>query len=544
MKKAIRKIMAMGLTAAIVAGTLGGTAIAEETAATPAANPDFAWLTAAPEGWTEADATETMNFHSSSAITWNDTWAAACGDGSQYMAYLWCDQLMFRKDDGTMVPWLAESIEYAEDGMSAHVVMRQGCYFTNGDEVTADDAIFSMERIVYDTENCPDNTAKQWRNYFDHAEKLGDYEFSVYLKTPNPLFTSNLNGLTVLPKKYFEEVGYEKFWAQPVGSGAYKVVNMDYANGSVSLELRDDEHGYWGYDYTGSYTNVKYANIQYAPEGTTRLSSLRTKEADVINDLSTLDASALEAEGFNVKVCPAVTEIFLQYACGEGDAFANRDLREAVSLAIDREAIVAALLNGYGIPAKTNAIEGDLGYQTEHTYEYNPEKAKELVEKSGYDGTPLRFIYTTSTVSIATELAQTIQSMCAQVGINLEVVPLEVAIYDESRGAHDFDLVLASIIKHTNMWYLTASEVIGNDRFCTGLQNTELMELGQKAAVTANEDAMNDVLTQMAVIEMTEFEPNCYLYFPTLLFGINPDVKDLCNHNQHYIDMRFAKKNI
>lgn len=538
MNKALQKLTAMGLTAVMTASMTGFTALAEGNSSA-----NFEWVSEAqPDGWTEADATETANIHLSAAAYQLDPYAAAGGDAGAIMQYLIFDNLLTRDPaTGEYTPWLAESWELAEDGSTMSFVLREDAYFTNGEQVTADDCVFSIERVVTDTEHLPDSSAKPFRNYVDNVEKTGEFSFTIHFKQPNPEIIYLLSGFGIMSKKAYEEMGYDAYWSAPVGSGPFVIDNFDSANGNASFTIRSDEHGYWGYDYVNSYTNLKHVNITYAPEATTRLSSLRAGEADIINDVPTIDAPALEAEGFTIDVLPAVTYIFLQFACADGDVFANRDLREAMSLCIDREAIVAALLGGYGYPAKTNASENDLGYQEEITYEYNVEKAKELVAASGYNGEPIKFIYTTSTVSIATELAQAIQSMAAEVGINLEVTPLEVAIYDEARETHSYDVCIGSIIKSGNMWFKTATEVIGTDRFNTGLTNIELMEIGLEVGKTMDQAELDRLLQEMAKIELTEFEPNIYLYFPTLMYAQNPKLIDVNFHAEHKSDLKFAK---
>lgn len=566
MKRVFRKLMAMGLATAMMASVIGcgassddttmsttpvvdtapGTETAEQVQAEASNGPAaFDWLSdGQPAGWTEAKATETLNFHTSSAAYMLDGYAAASGDAGYVMTQLIWDTLIMRDStSGEYRPWLAESYELSEDGSTMSFTLRQDAYFTNGTQVTADDAVFSFNRLLNDVEHVPDANGKAVRNYVSSIDKTGDFSFTIHFKLPNPEFTYFLISFPILCESAYEEMGYEAYFAKPIGSGPYVVENFDSANAKGIFTIRTDENGWWGYDYANSYSNVKTINVTYAPEATTRLSSLRAGEADLVSDVPTTDADALTAEGYMVDILPATTYIFLQFASDEDSIFNNRDLREAMSLCIDREAIVAALLNGYGYPATTNALPSDLGYRDDIAYEHNIEKAKELLANAGYNGEPIRFIYTTSTVSIANELAQAIQSMAGEVGFNLEVTPLEVAIYDEARNARDFDMCIASIMKSGNMWYKTASEVIGNDRFNTGFTNTELKELGAEAGQTMDQAKLSEILGEMAEIELTEFEPNVYLYFPTLLYARSSSLKDICWHSEHRADLKFTKIN-
>ncbi len=566
MRKVLKKLMAIGLAAMMVTsitgcaskdssdatGTPGGSGNTgtEATAAPDAGGAQgtngpaaFDWLSdGQPDGWTEADAAETLDFHTSSACYTLDGYATVAGDTGYTMTNLVWDTLIIRDDTtGEYESWLAESYEIAADGSSMTFKLRQDAYFSNGGQVTADDAVFSFNRLINDTERIPDNGAKAVRQYVSSIDKTDEFSFVVNFKVPNPEFTYFLCSFPILCEKAYNEMGYDAYFAAPVGSGPYTVGNFDSANSNATFNLRTDEHGWWGYDYADSYTNVKTINVAYAPEATTRLASLRAGEANIVSDVPTTDADALTADGYKIEVLPATTYVFLQFRCDSGSVFSNRDLREAMSLCIDRKSIVAALLGGYGVAATTNALPGNLGYREDIAYEYNVEKAKELVEKSGYNGEPIKFIYTTSTVSIANELAQAIQSMATEVGINLQVTPLEVAVYDDARSSRDYDMSIASILKSGNMWFKTAAEVIGNDRFNTGLENTELMNLGHEIGTTMDQAKLDELLGKMAGIELTEFEPNIYLYFPTLLYAQDPKVSDVCWHSEHRADLKFIK---
>lgn len=515
----LRKLMAIVLTVILVAAA-PVMAMAESTPA----------------------ATETVVFQTSSACYTLDGYAAAGGDTLYTLSSMIWDPLIVRDDEtGDYIPWLAESYSLAEDGASMTFKLREDAYFTNGDQVVSDDAVFSFERVLNDAEHVPDNAAKPIRNYVSSIEKIDDFSFVVNFNQPNPEFTYFLCSFPILSKAAYDEMGYEGYFAAPVGCGPYVVENFDSANSNATFSIRTDEHGWWGYDYANSYSNVKTVKVMYAPEATTRLASLRAGEADLVSDVPTMDVPSLTDEGYTIDVLPATTYVFLQFRCDANSLFSNRDLREAMSLCIDRNAIVAALLGGYGIPATTNALPGNLGYRDDIAYEYDIEKAAELVKASGYDGSPIKFIYTTSTVSIANELAQAIQSMAQKIGLNLQVTPLEVAVYDETRAAGTYDLSIASIIKSGNMWFKTAAEVIGNDRFGTGHDNAELMELGHEIGRTMDQAKLDGLLSEMAGIELTQFEPNLYIYFPTLIYAQSAKLTDVSWHCEHRADFKFLK---
>lgn len=560
MKKIFKKFTSIGLamTMAVSLSACGGSAGKSETPAskgasseapeasqtageTGAANGQTTGLVSLnqPEGWTEKDATETVIYQTGSAINTLDKWAQSAMIPTFEMDYLVFDGLMSKDDEGNTIPWVAKEWEMAEDSSSITFHLRDDVYFTNGELLTADDVIFSLERLRDDKEHLPDSVVKGWRNYIGELEKHDDFSFTLNFAAPMPEFWTMVNvpDIQIECKSAYESTPYEEFWKHPVGSGPYVVTAFDGANSVVEFDLRTDEHGYWGYDYADRYTNVKHITMKESKEATTRVSSLRTGEANIINNVPTSDVEPLSGENFDVfKVVPA-SYVYLQTASAEGEIFSNRDLREALSLCLDRDLIVKALLDGYGTACHYPCLEHDLGYRDNIKYEYNVERAKELVEKSGYNGEEIRFIYSTSVVSIAAELSQAIQSMANSVGLNVQVIPLESAVYSDTRNNHDFDMCLASIGKSGNMWYKTAAEVIGQDRFNTQFDNQELKDLGTQIASEMNMEKQDEILAKMYEIELTEFEPNIYLYWPTELYAWNQNIKGISFHGHKTCDM-------
>jgi len=502
--------------------------LAEETRATA---PE------APDAWDESQATENLVIHISSAAHSLSKWSTTAGDMLTNVSYLVFDPILWMNEDGTISPWVAEEYTMADDGMSIDFKFRDDIYFTNGEHMTAEDVAFTFEQIRDDVEHYPDSITKNWRNYLGEIDVTGDYTMTMHFKKLMPEFWSLIteNSLQLICKKTYEEIGWDAYFASPIGTGPYEFTDVDLANSCFKLTLRSDDHGYWGYDATGTYTNVKTITMMTSSESQTRIASLKTGEVSVIDAVSTTDVGGLEND-YNVLRLAANQSVFLEFNCAPGKAFADKNLREALSLCIDREAIVDALLDGYAVPGLHGCLEGNLGYREEYKYECDTQRAKELVAASSYNGESLKFIYTTSTVAIANELCGAIQQMAQEVGINFELVPQDVAVFDSERLEGNCDICLSAIVKSGNMWYKTAANVIGDDRFNSGYVNDELKALGLEVQGVLDETKMDELLAQMYKIQAEDFEPVLYLYYPTLLAATQKNVTGILSHNRHYID--------
>ena len=387
-----------------------------------------------PINWKESDATKSLSFHVLGAMSTLDGWAGVGNDTSRIMGYLLYDPLVTRDEEGNFIPWVAESWKMASDSMSITFNLRQDVYFTNGERMTADDVIFTFERIKNDTVNLSDATTRNWRPFIDRLAKNGDFEVTLYFSQIMSEFWSLIihPSVGILNKRAYEQMGYQAFWRNPVATGAYVVQQWDPANSIGRFTIRTDQHGYWAYRATGTYTNVKDITIAYSPEGQTRIASLRSGEVHVIESVPAADREILDRAGFITRAMRPVNFTYLQVNSRPGAAFEDRRLREALSLCIDRDLIVDSLLFGYGVPATEPSRPGDLGHTGRQTIFYNSERARQLVRESNYDGRPLNFIFTTSVVNIGVELTQAIQSMAADVGINLRIQMLEVAMQNRN----------------------------------------------------------------------------------------------------------------
>jgi ABC-type transport system substrate-binding protein len=182
-----------------------------------------------------------------------------------------------------------------------------------------------------------------------------------------------------------------------------------------------------------------------------------------INDVRRFDSGGSSSAGFTVtKLRKNLTDTLL-FNCDPGNIFANQTLRQAICYAIDNNAFLAGVLNNQGFVSKTfgNSKYSDYNpaWDNEDYYEYNLDKAKQLLAQAGYRPGQLSVkILTESATAHHGQEAQIMQAYLAELGINSQISSFESALYNTYRyDPSQFDLIIgqfASTDYLSNVWKL------------------------------------------------------------------------------------------
>jgi peptide/nickel transport system substrate-binding protein len=310
--------------------------------------------------------------------------------------------------DGTPTPTIAEWVS-GPDNKYIDFKLRQNVKFHSGDELTAEDIVFSDARMTAKT-----SIYSIRRNpTISSVEAVDKYTARFHMKSPDVTMLA-LRLLVVVSKKYYDRVGEDEFVKKPMGTGPYKVA--DYKPGQF-LELVRNE------DFWGPKPQVEKARFVFAKEDTTRTAMLKTGEADMIVNASFNDAAELKAAGFKTAIVPVPTTMGIRFNSNTKVA-PTRDLkvRQAMAHAIDANAIVKGLFQG--VPATYPRLApGDRGFDPNlKAYEFNPALSKKLLAEAGYpNGFSIPMVYFTGGDVGTRETAEAITLYLKAVGIT--VVP-------------------------------------------------------------------------------------------------------------------------
>ncbi len=274
--------------------------------------------------------------------------------------------------------------------------LRKGVKFHDGTALTADDVVFSLTRIKQ-----PQGTMQIYVTGINEAKKIDDHTVDLILSAPNPILLRNIIDFRIVSKAWAEKnkaVNTQDYKAKEdnyaarnvMGTGPYKITSW-MPDQKVTMSINKD----WWDKHTGNVDEVVYTPIKSDP---TRVAALLSGDVDMLTDLPTQDVARLRGESSKLKILDGgeVRTIFfaldmhsdeLKQASVKGkNPFKDKRVREALSIAIDREAIKRNTMRGLSIPAGILVAPGVNGHNTEidTVAKPDPERAKKLLAEAGY----------------------------------------------------------------------------------------------------------------------------------------------------------------
>jgi peptide/nickel transport system substrate-binding protein len=343
---------------------------------------------------------------------------------------IWLDQNLYSRllqpnATGTaLVPDLATSWTIAPDGLTYTFHLRDA-KFSNGDPVTANDVVFSIDRsrkfsggwgfllTAVKTITAPNAHTVVFALSEKHAPLLADLAMYAY---------------SIVPQKLVTAQG-KAFFQHPIGSGPFDVTSYK-ADSEVDLARNPNFYG----------TKPKIDKVKYliVPDDNTRVLMLESKKADIIeNPPGNLTSEIDKTPGLHVNLFPSTRVDFIQL--DEHFApFKNQLVREAVNYAIDRKAIVKLAYQGDAVPgASFMPYHMEFYDNSIQPYPYDPAKAKKLLAQAGYPHGFKAFMIAVSGDVAGQAEAVVVKSELAQVGINLSIQSYELlTAYDKEDGGH------------------------------------------------------------------------------------------------------------
>lgn len=332
-------------------------------------------------------------------------------------------------------PALATDWEHNEESTEWTFNLREGVPFHKGyGELTSEDVVFTFERLI-SPELASPNAALM--SSIESVEAADPYQVRFTLSKPDPAFLDKLaNWFSyIVSKKAVEEKG-ATFGDDPVGTGMYQFDHWVPQQETVLTAFEE----YWG--GTPGLAQVTYVPI---PDPTTMYNAFEAGDVDIIQvtDPEKL-AKYEENPSIAVDAVPGLITRFFGMNT-EFEPFSDPRVREAVTLAVDREGIMNYVFKGISTPADS-ILAPDVQHVKRNvvSYDYDLERAKELLEEAGYpDGFSVTF--TVPNIDRFTLPATVIQENLQQIGIDVKIEVMETqAFIEKLRSEEGLDMFILS----------------------------------------------------------------------------------------------------
>jgi len=430
--------------------------------------------------------------------------------------------LMGREPDGTIVAALATEWERVEAG-TARFTLRDGVTFHNGDELTAEDARYSIRRIELEEVGgaLPQAGDLVGAGSLDGVE-AGDGEVTVNFAGLNPivfqLFATNGQ---VMQQSWVEENSTDFINRNMNGTGPFQLAEYDSGN-EVVVERYED---YWD-----GPAEVAGVTLNASTESSTRVNRLLAEESDVVTNVPPQEVSRVEeADVASVNAVPSTRVIFLQMRY-DVEPFTSQEFRQAMNYAVDNAGIVENVLNGFGASSGQPTLEQFTGYSPDvEPYPHDPERAEELVEQSGFAGaeielqTPIgRYL---KDVEIAQAAASQIDSL-SNVSCELNQREFSALVQDLTTGKIE-DKPPFNLLGWGNGEFDAAQTIIpllASDGALTILKNDEVDRTIQEAQNESDPQAREETLQELNAF-LHDLSPWVFMHQQFSVYGVSDDIE-------------------
>lgn len=406
--------------------------------------------------------------------------------------------LNFGDQDTTINAGLAKEWNTSDDGLTYTFELEEGVKFHDDTDFNAEAVVKNFERWASgDEEKFPYYSSMFGGFKDDEAHVIesvtadGDYTVVIKLKRPQAPFLKNIamDMFAISSPTAFEGQGDDDFERNPVGTGPFQFVEWK-PNDSITIEKFD---GYWQ-DGLPKLGKVIFLSI---PDNSARLNALMAGDIDLADGINPSDGVAIEdKDTLQLFERPSMNVGYLGLTVTR-PPFDNKLVRQAMNHAIDKQAIVDSFFEGRAEVAKNPMPKSISGYNDDiEGYEYDPEKAKELLAEAGHaDGfdmelwaMPVPRPY----MPDGEKVAEVIQKNLEDVGITAKIVSHEWATYLDLASKGDADAFMLGWTGDNGdadnfLYVLLDEDNIGSNNY-TYFKNDAMHDLFIEAQTEVDED--------------------------------------------------------
>jgi peptide/nickel transport system substrate-binding protein len=455
------------------------------------------------------------------------------------------DGLVTRDNTSNVFNELATELNWLDD-TTMEIQLREGVLFHDGTKMTADDVVFTFERII--NENAIEypeahtSPRKGLIAQLASIEKTGDYTVVMHFSKPFPTAMQMLVHQQILPQAYLEKVGTEGFIAAPIGTGPFKFVSAQPGYTEIVMEKFADYYGGSPDLAPVGTACVDTAIFRVIPEASTRVAALLAGEVDIIQNVPAELVSTLEqVPGIQIKTAPGTSPLWMEMNVNKAP-FDDVNVRQAMNYAIDKDLIIEAIYGG-----KAVALAGPLSPYNNYAdkalqpYPFDTAKALELLAAAGWtdsnadgmlDKNGATFSFTIDTEEFARSISEAVAGQLRAIGIDASVRIWEYSVVKplwqagERQAALDNwgDSAFDPVGHMEAKWhsYTAGVPTYGRGNF-SGYANPRVDELIKAGEVTVDTAARHTIYDEAQVLIYND-APAIFLVLPQVVEAASANV--------------------
>ena len=415
---------------------------------------------------------------------------------------------------GLPVPDLAKSVDYDPKTLTYTFHLRDGVKWHDGAPFSARDVVYTYTALTSDKTLTSTITS----NYQDISRISAPDERTVVIRLArvNAAMLDNFC-MGILPAHLYEGHDINTVPANhaPVGTGRFKFVSWE-KDQKVVLEKNPD--------YYGEVPQIDQLVFRVIPEAADRVAALQAGEVDIICNIPTTQAEYLESlDGISVVGQPSTRVVWLQFnLVGGPTPLDDVRVRQAINYAVDRDALIAGVLDGYAVKVASISTPEYEGYDPNvQGYTYDVEKAKQLMADAGYaDGFDIECSVSPGLLN-STDVVQAIASQLAQIGINVTIKQEDSATQRDEIGAGTVAPLFLQGLggPYCDINLIASIGFTEGARYCTWV-SPEFMDLASQAASEMDAEKRVALYSQMQQM-MVDEAPALWLYQQDTLYAYN-----------------------
>ena len=446
----------------------------------------------------------------------------APNNGSIFTIQQIFDQLV-EVNGSELEPGLAESWDTSEDGKEWTFHLRDA-QFSNGDPVTADDVVFSIERFADPKVNINYATLGE---AIEKVEAVDDKTVKITLNRVDGAFLDNLAmfAAAIVPQKVVEDIGDKEFAEAPIGSGPFMV--EEYTRGEQTVLKANPNYWRPGEPYLDEVV------FQFVPDANTRTLQLRSGDVDVADAIPYNQVDSLSGtDGITMEIADSLKwdSIFLNTTEPPLDEV---EVRKALAYATPTEQILDAVLFGNAQVANSQIPRVKYWDESVEPYPYDIEQAQaSLAESSVPDGFDIE-LQIPSGDAVEKQTAEILKSEWAKIGVNVTIAPSDFGtmfgdwLCGKGGQAATFpgDALSSDTVSDDEIAALMYDPESGLNSLGTFYENPKIIDLLDEAAGTLDEDERAAAFAEIQQLGMDDL-PSIPLFFSKSVTGFQDSVQN------------------